>query len=336
MEGSTAQGGATQAVVGNPIRCPYCGAPIKISPDEMVSFCPYCGSPVTLRPEIVQGTSYIVKVLDRDKLERRLIKQIRKIDSRARPESLELLYLPVYLYVAQVTAKAVVEVGKVEVVKRRQTRVTVEKKYIRDLDYTRVVPVAVIGRVNDFPGEDVILKFIEETFKYNDMNFPPGTVLNTNTVKDFKEYKILGLQKNPVVAEQEAKVRAENLVSPKNEKGIIPTDEKLKRVLFYEGSVVTMPKGLFFFPVAIYHWMDRDGRRYTAVAEALTGKILYTTKPIPTSLKYGGMAISALSPLIFNLLYKPLGLLMSFIIGAVFAVGGMLTKERGEVVWKKY
>ena len=306
-----------QAPVGFVLKCPHCGAPLDVSPDDVVTVCKYCGNVVSIRQGI--QSAYLVEALPKAEIEKRAFAYLKGKGLSPTPLKLEIIYLPFFFFEADVRANAVIAY------KDRNGRV-----HRKTLNYKVRIPVVAYGRYGSFFGLEDIQAAVEKALKGKDLK------LGKLNPEDAQVIKVIGPQKTENEAFKEARERAEFLASPTKAKGIVGAfTASLMNLEYYDAHVDLTYRGFYFYPVAFYQWRE-GGRRFVTIVDASTGKIILTKLPVPEVLRDMGLAVSAVSPLIYSVLSAIVSPLSAAVIAVIAGWAGVWIATRGDITWKGF
>ncbi len=299
------------------LKCPHCGAPLDVSPDDVITICKYCGQIISFREDAKEAK--IVKTPGVGALEAAVYKKLRAKGLAVTPLSRELIYIPVYAFDAHVEGFIVEEIRT-----KDETRI-IERRIRKDF------PVCIYGRYAQFEGLETVLRFIERKMaagRFEVGDFSPN-----------ENVRVLGAQKSAEKASSEAKERAEYLASPIKATGLVGGLEAMVAgIKFYDANVSLAPQGLYFYPMFFYTWR-LNGRRYTTIADGQSGTIIETKLPIPQWMRLGGAGMAIAAPLLYPFLAQALQAMVNplLVAGGLAAVGflGASFAMRGDRVWRR-
>ncbi len=302
-----------EAVQGLVLKCPNCGAPLDVSPDDVVTLCRYCGQVVSLREGVKDAR--VVKCLPRAEVEERVFKALKRRGLSPTPLKSEIVYLPFFMFEAHARGTVVVEI-------RTRNRIVT-----KELEYKRDVPATVYGRFSEFEGLKAIMDSVERAHK-SKLNLGP---LNP---EDAKYIKVLGSQKTEGEASDEARERAEFNASPIRAEGILGlVGASLTNIKFYDADISISYDGFYFYPVFFYRWRE-GGRVFTTIANGWDGKVIYTRLPISNTLRTAAVVVAIASPLLFPFLAPSIGALSAFGVSTVIGFLAANFAMKGDMTWQ--
>ena len=306
-----------EAPVGFVLKCPHCGAPLDVSPDDVITVCKYCGNIVSIRQGIERA--YLVEALPKSEIEKKAFSYLKGKGLSPTPLKLEIVYLPFFFYEADVRATAVISY------KDRNGRI-----HRKTLNYNLHIPVVAYGRFGSFSGLEDILSTVEKSLKEGKVK------VGRLRPEDATFIRIIGPQKDEREASEEARERAEFLASPTRAKGVVGVAvASIMNLEYYDAHVDLTYNGFYFYPIAFYQW--REGRRrFVTILDASNGKVILTKLPVPEILRDVGLAVGAASPLLYALLTAFLSPLAAAVISILVGWGGVWIATRGDITWKGF
>jgi len=262
------------------LRCEHCGAPLDVTPEDIIVVCHYCGYPNAYDKVFTEKNVFFVESLPKKEILRLFWERVKKdsdysgIRGRIKVVKVEGVYVPFWFGIVkgQGQMRYVVYENK-----GNQTRAVVKS---RKFNMESLVCVPARRSVYDIAVENLALKFerygylsfkrLEDTLRYM-MDIKPITEL---TPDKWGNLKLTFL--NADFGKEYARIALQDRASDVAKERRVPDDAEL-RFFRFEGETLDM--ALVFYPLwKVYY--DVEGGTYFVAYDGHRGKEVLAVEPV--------------------------------------------------------
>lgn len=261
-------------------KCEHCGAPLDVTPEDIIIVCPYCGYPNAYDKVFTEKNVFFVESLPKKEILRRFQERVQKdpdyrgIRGKIKVVKVEGYYVPLWLGIVEGRGNMRYIIYEKE---GNNTKAVVKFK---KFEMESLVCVPARRNVYDLAVEELALKFerygylsfkrIEDTLKYMMDVRPIGSL----TPEKWESLELAFL--NADFGKQYAKMALSDRASDVAKERRVPEDVELKFFKF-EGDVKEI--ALVFYPLwKVYY--DVEGGTYFVAYDGHYGKEVLAVEPV--------------------------------------------------------